>query len=370
MLRRSFLALGAAAAACRRKASGFDGIAFVANQDGNSVAAVDLNAFVVARQIRLDAGPSAIAAGPRPRVVYALTPATGSLHEIVVETLSFRRKLAFAHSALALRMTRDASALYVLCGDPRAIVRIDLPGWKVDWRVSLPADPVDFDLSPDGAHLAVSFGAAGAGLIPVGKGAFAPIETDGDVGAVRFQADGRQLIVAGRSARTVSFYQVPGAGLVATLPLAVRPENLCFNNDGGQLFITGPGMDAVVVVYPYFTPQIGETLLAGHAPAAMATSVKPDFLFVANTQSNDVSILNIRNRKLVALAPVGSAPGFITITPDSQYALVLNQNSGDMAVLRIPALTRTRSKANAKRAGLFNLIPVGSKPVSAVVVSV
>ena len=30
-------------------------------------------------------------------------------------------------------------------------------------------------------------------------------------------------------------------------PIAVRPENLCFNRDGGQLFVTGAGRDAVVI---------------------------------------------------------------------------------------------------------------------------
>ena len=51
------------------------------------------------------------------------------------------------------------------------------------------------------------------------------------------------------------------------LPLAVRPEHICFNADGGQVFVTGGGMDAVVVVYPYYTPQIGQTVLAGHSPS-------------------------------------------------------------------------------------------------------
>ena len=52
---------------------------------------------------------------------------------------------------------------------------------------------------------------------------------------------------------------------VVRLPLAVRPDNMCLGGGGGQLFITGEGMDAVVAVYPYQT-QVAATLLAGHAP--------------------------------------------------------------------------------------------------------
>ncbi len=71
----------------------------------------------------------------------------------------------------------------------------------------------------------------------------------------------------------------------------MRPDNLCFNRsttggtDGGQLFITGEGLDGVVIVYPYHTPEVAETVLAGHAPGAMAASGA--FLFVASPLAGD-----------------------------------------------------------------------------------
>lgn len=63
---------------------------------------------------------------------------------------------------------------------------------------------------------------------------------------------------------------------------------------------------------------------------------------------------------------MGGEPGFIAITPDEQYALVLNRRSGDMAVIRIAAIRATRTKS----AWLFTMIPVGSRPVSAVVLGI
>jgi YVTN family beta-propeller protein len=143
--------------------------------------------------------------------------------------------------------------------------------------------------------------------------------------------------------------------------MPVRPDYLCVNNDGGQLFVTGDGGDAVAVVYPYHTPEVAKTVLAGHAPGAMAVSDK--LLFVASPQSGDVSILDISTVKLVAVVQTGTDPCFVTVTPDNQYALVLNRKSGDVAVLRVANI-----KPNLYRsAGLLTVIPVGSKPVSAVV---
>jgi DNA-binding beta-propeller fold protein YncE len=84
-----------------------------------------------------------------------------------------------------------------------------------------------------------------------------------------------------------------------------------------------------------------------------------------------VSILDIETSNLLAVTPVGTGPACIVITPDDQYALVLNQASGDMAVIRIPNVTSAaKAQRRWKNGPLFMMIPVGSKPVSAAVVSI
>jgi YVTN family beta-propeller protein len=376
--------LGALAACARPKARGFSGYAFVANQNGGAIAAVDLEVFAVARHIRIDGSPTAVLAHPKLGRVYALTPANGSVHEILTGNLTFSRKLQVASLALEMRLSPLGDALYVLCQRPRQLVRVALgplsrDPLRIDWTLPLSDDPADFDISPDGATVAISSG-AGCSILFVdvlNHRAFPPMRTTGEIGLVRFQpphgdaaraqSDSRQLIGANVSQRMLSIFDVPHSRLEVNLPLAVRPDHLCFKADGGQVFVTGDGMDAVVVVYPYYTPQIGQTVLAGHNPGAMAVSTSPGYLFVANTKSADVSILDIETGKVLAVTPVGTEPSSITITPDDQYALVLNQASGDMAVIRIPNVTRA---ARSKKGPLFMLIPVGSKPVSAAVVAI
>ena len=363
--------VGAMASCKRQKAKGFSGYAFIANQDGGAIAAVDLEVFAVARHIRVDGAPTAVIAHPQRARVYALTPDNGSVHEIRTDNLTFSRKLQVATSAVTMRLSRGGETLYVLCREPRRLVALALHPMRVDWTLPLPADPVDFDVSPDGATLAVSYGAAHPltfadaalrRLLPEAPAA-------GELGLVRFQSDSKQLIAANRSERLLSIYHVPSRRLIVHLPLAVRPDQMCFNTDGGQLFVTGEGMDAVVVVYPYYTPQVGETVLAGHNPAAMAASAQ--YLFVANPKTGDVSILDIETRRVVAVTPVGTEPSYITITPDDQYALVLNRASGDMAVIRIPNVTRAVNQQRRwKKGPLFMLIPVGSRPVSAAIVPI
>jgi YVTN family beta-propeller protein len=368
--------LGLLSSCARQKATGFSGYAFVANQEGQAIAAVDLGVFAVARHIRLDGSPTAVLASRRHARVYALTPENGSVHEIRADQLTLSRKVRIAAEALEMRLAPAGDALYVLCRKPKQLARLLLNPLQVSWTLPLSDDPVDFDMSPDGNTVAISSG-AGCSITFVDvahRQSFSPLRTTGEIGLVRFQplheaaraeSDSRQLIAANVSQRMLSIFDVPQRRLIVNLPLAVRPDNICFNADGGQVFVTGEGMDAVVVVYPYYTPQIGQTVLAGHSPGAMAASTSPGYLFVANPKSADVSILDIESSKVLAITPVGTEPSYIAITPDDQYALVLNQKSGDMAVIRIKSVT---SSAHWKKGPLFMLIPVGSKPVSAAIV--
>ena len=152
--RRTFAlaGFGAGLSACggHNRATGFSGYAFIANQEGGAIAVVDLEVFAVARHIRVDGAPTAVAANPKTARVYALTPENGSVHEIGAGNLTFSRKLQVAAAALEMRLSPAGDALYVLCRKPRQLVRLALNPMRISWALPLPDDPVGFDLSPDG----------------------------------------------------------------------------------------------------------------------------------------------------------------------------------------------------------------------------
>ena len=357
--RRAILAIPFAAA-CSRGTSGYRGYAFIANVDGQAIAAVDLQALAVAKHIALDSSPTQVAASWNRPAIYALTPANGSVHEIESDRLRFKRKLAAVSTALSMRLDPAGRALYLLSSDPRALTRIALDSFRIEWTLALPETPADFDVASDGNTGAVAL-PSGIRFIDLTARTLSRPAGEGDFGAVRFRADGLALIAADRTSRRLSVYDAGSRQLITHLPLAVRPDNLCFNPDGGQLFVTGDGLDAVVIVYPYHTPEVAETILAGRAPGAMAAT--EDYVFIVSPQSGDVSIMTISPPKVIAVVSVGSEPGFVTITPDEQYALVLNRKSGDVAVLRAAEIQPHPNRP----APLLTMIPVGSRPVSAAI---
>ncbi len=353
-----------AMAACHRKASPFPGYAFVANQEGRAIAVVDLKEFVLARYIALDASPTAVLGHPHRAAIYALTPETGAIHEISTASFQVRRKIEVARSAVSMRLAPDGASIWVLCRQPRKLVRLPLDPFRADVHVPLPSEPFDFDLSGDG-KAAVSFGDdGGIAIADLPRRVSRSFDIGKKVSFVRFRSDDRQLFVGNAAGRVLAIVEAASGRVIVNLPLAVRPDRICVKSDGGQVFITGDGMDAVVIVYPY-TTEIAETVLAGRAPGAMAECNSPDadYLLLANPLSGEVTIMDIDTRRAIAVAAVGQGPGFITTTPDQQYALVLNRDSGDMAVIRLASIAASHTKS----VPLFTMIPVGSKPVSAIV---
>lgn len=365
--RTLLLSTVAGVVSCRRsRGDGYNGYAFVANQEGRAVAAVDLTAFAVARHIPLASGPTEILRHPSRSVVYALTPEDGMLYEIGGGSLAVERKLYLGGPATAIRQEPGGSAVWVLSGPGKRLLRVALDELRITAEVRLPFAPSDFDISEWTGLAALSYGQEGAvSLAELATGKTqAPVSLDGPVGAVRFRSDGKAFVAAGLESRRLTVLDAPAGRVMVHLPLSLRPDNLCFHPDGGQLFITGEGRDSVVVVYPYYVPEVAETVLAGSRPGPMAAT--GTHLFVTNPAAGDVSIFNVSRRRLLAVTTVGSDPGFVTVTPDNEYALVLNRASGDMAVIRIAGLQPDRRKS----AALFTMIPVGSRPVSAAVATV
>lgn len=365
------LALGAAGlAGCRRpKTYGFPGYVFVANQEGRAVAAVDLTAFAVARHIRLEGSPTEVVAPESGASVFVLAPDAGAVYEISVSNLSLRRSARAVAGALTMRVSQDRQTLWIAALRPPRLQGLSLATLHTVHEIPLPAEPSNFDLARNGKLAVVGFGAQGTiAVIELdSRRLMHMIHLDGSAGPVCFRSDDRCIIAGNLEKRMLSLFDTYSGVVVTHLPLAVRPEHYCFRTDGGQMFITGEGMDAVVVVYPHKTPMVAETVLAGRSPGAMAVSSgKPDLLFVTNPTAGNVTILDVNSRRVVGIVAVGAEPCYATTTPDSQYALVLNRASGDMAVIRVAGFTAKRSKF----APLFTMIPVGSRPVSAAVKAV
>ena len=105
--RRALLALpglSIAAACARRQSGGYRGYAFIATQEEQALAAVDLEVMAVERHIALDASPGQVLASATRPAIYALTPATGSVQEVQFYKMSVSRKAMVASAAVSMAL--------------------------------------------------------------------------------------------------------------------------------------------------------------------------------------------------------------------------------------------------------------------------
>ncbi len=366
--RRALFLASAASWGCRaRKATGYPGYCFVANQEGRSLAVVDLQTFRSWPAVALEEAPAAVLAHPRQAKVFALAPETGTVSEVEVAKLAVSRRARAGNQAISMRLAPAGDALWVLYREPAALVEFPLDTLKPRRRIRLPVAPDDFDLSSGGRAAIAARSSGAVVIVSLAQSAVERTVAAGiDPHIIRFQQKGAQIVAGSRSGRSLAMIDVSTGKVLVRLPIPIEPDHFCFSEDEGQLFVSGAGHDAIVIAYPYQT-EIGGTFLAGRAPAGMAT-LDP-YLFVANPETNSVTVLDTTTYKLTAVVQVGQEPREILITPDRQYALVLNQKSGDLAVIRVAALTARDFARRYKSAPLFTLIPVGRKPVSAAVVT-
>jgi YVTN family beta-propeller protein len=365
MDRRRFILLTGAAAACRKPAArGPASLAIIANSEGLALAAVDLRVFTLIRHIPLGARPSALTVlGDGPQLV-ALTPENGTLHRVDAGTLAVNARRQIAGSASSLRATPDGQSVYVLADS--WFIKVDANTLRPEWQLGINEPGASFALSPSTPHAVLSGHAGRITVVDLGERRFLwQRKLTNSPGPVRFFKNGSLLLIGDRAGRRMLVVETMTGETVVDLPLGLGPENFCFKQDGGQLFVTGKGLDAVAIVYPYQT-QLAGTVLAGRAPGPMAASSGPDLLFVANSNSGEVTVIDIRNHKVRAVVSVGHRADALLVTPDNNFVLVLNRESGDMAVLRVGAMSNRRTKA----APLFTIVPVGSGPVDIVVAEV
>jgi YVTN family beta-propeller protein len=372
--RREWLSAGAGALGCALGACGpkttprYQGYALVANHDSRTLGVIDLSRFQLLKEVPLEMTPTGVLAAPARSRAFVFSPSASFFHVLDLDSMQLKSSNGFKGAFVCARMSADQQLLWVAVRDPNLLLSFDTATGERNLRRTLPVAVDDMDVYENQIAL-------------VGSNARVIICYDSKTGgftaspalkalprSVRWRSDGKVLITANTEDRSMTALDCKAMKAMVDLQLPLAPRKMCFNRDGGQMFVTGDGMDAVSIVSPFQT-EVNETVLAGHTPGDMAaTSAGPAYLFISNPDAAAVTVINIDNRRVIAQIPVGQRPGQILLTPDNEYALVLNEQSGDVAVIRL--LNIRDADLNSRRsrtAPLFTMIPVGSRPLSAVI---
>ena len=255
------------------------------------------------------------------------------------------------------------------------VVTLDATTGKVIGRVALPETFTGIAWSHDGTRLFVGGGFDdviyafdhAAGLLS-NKVVLRYPDRGKDKGSrvpagLAVARDGKSLWVANAFGHTLARFDVSG-GLRAELPLGDDsfPYGLAWDESRNRLYVSLWGAAEVAVVDTKEGRVVGRWKSQEH-PNEMLLARGGKVLYVANANRNTVSVFDTEAGKAVEVigtaidpvAPSGSTPSSLGLSPDESALFVANANTNDVAVVNVKELGASTP---------LGFIPVGWYPTS------
>ena len=145
---------------------------------------------------------------------------------------------------------------------------------------------------------------------------------------------GLALLATGASTHAEPVYPREAA-VVTTLTLepdGSRPVSLAVNSSTGRIYVANAESDNVSVIDGASSTVIA-TIPVGSTPRGVAVDPSANRVYVANSGSNDVTVIDGESGEVVATVPVGKEPWGLATDPGTGRVFVSNRSSGTVSVI-------------------------------------
>lgn len=293
---------------------------YVTNFDDDTVSVIDPEAGAVVRTVAVDAGPLGVAASPDGTRIYVGFHA-GTLSVLRTGDDQVIARVPAGESPNGVAVTPDG--VYIVVTDTVADRVAIVAAENLEVRASVPGGQQPSGLALDGSgRLAFTSNFSGATVTVVDLDAQRrraivqlPFSTpsDGILGIAIAPATGQGYVtsVYGSWARSLQVAALRSSRQTSPFTNGARPEAVVTDAAGNLAYFighdigTGTGRLSVVRMED---DEILTTILVGPVPEALALSPDETDLYVANTGSNNVSVVDTTTRRAVGLIRVGRAP--------------------------------------------------------------
>jgi YVTN family beta-propeller protein len=119
---------------------------------------------------------------------------------------------------------------------------------------------------------------------------------------------------------------------IAEFPTEGTPCSMDINN--GTLYIADEAKNRILLLDPSTRKFAGQIDLPPHsAPKAIASLPNGQWLYVSESGSSDVAVVDLGAKKVLMRTKVHPGPGPMLMTPDGNYLLVLSVTSGELTII-------------------------------------
>jgi YVTN family beta-propeller protein len=232
-------------------------------------------------------------------------------------------------------ITRDGRFVYVSGDGASQVSMIDTGTDTVVKTIEVGKSPHGLALTPDGRRMLVAVNGDSRvavvdtatqtvmGSVEVGKPHTITIRPDGKVAYVSSQVPGKFALVV---------IDLGKLAVTRTIPLEKTPRDLEFGAGGKALYYTLAGQDAVIVLNPATNRVVAEiptgvsphyANVFAHTRFGMAVVQGPGELFMFDA---------VKNKPAGSIA-VGKQPHWMTVSSDGKTAFVTNEGSNDLSIV-------------------------------------
>lgn len=295
--------------------------------------------------------------------VWVANEAGNSLTAVDAATGAVVATLTGIPSPHNLQVAPDGMTVWAVSGHEKLAVAVDVQSYTLRGVAPVGSTPAHVVVSPDGTTVYVSN--SGDNTVTVLEAATMTTQATIPVGdfphGLRVSPDGRSVAVANLRSNTVSLIDTATLTVAATLEVGAGPVQVAYAPDGATLYVTLNGENAVAAVdlttgmfkgkgavgmgpvQVYVTPDGSVVLVANQgtqeAPsttlslvdaATLATVgtvetgrgahgvvVEPSgrYAYVTNLYGNDLAVVDLEARRVIATAPTGEAPNGVSFSP-------------------------------------------------------
>ena len=239
---------------------------------------------------------------------------------------------------LAAAPAIGASSVFTANEEGRSISRIDIQSGTVQ-SIDLPVMPHNVDISAE-SRLVFVVGIGATAEEPMAK--MKMTMGQGDAPATDVKEPSGRLVVLKLDAIE--------EGPIATIDVGHHPAHVVPDRDGKRVFVTDSESNTVSVI-DLAAGKVVKAIPTGRYPHGFRLSPDGTQLFVANVEDGSVSVIDVAKLAETARIPVGKAPVQVGFTPDGTSVYVSLRDEDKVAVI-----DRATQQLVAK-------VAVGRKPI-------
>jgi YVTN family beta-propeller protein len=124
----------------------------------------------------------------------------------------------------------------------------------------------------------------------------------------------------------------PNFAVVTTVAVGANPIAVGMSADGTLAYVANLNSNSLSIIETDID-RVVATVNAGPTPRDVEATPDGRYLLVVNQSTNSVTVLDASNYSIVASIPVGTFPCAISLTPDGSAAYVTNRLSNDVSII-------------------------------------